>query len=43
MDNVNIVLFVVYLAGIEKIIDNNVELQNIKRMEDRGCGSKINY
>ena len=41
MDKVDMVLVRVYGAGTEKIIDRKVELENMKRMEDMGCGSKF--
>ena len=41
MDKVDMVLVRVYGAGTEKIIDRKVELENMKRMEDMGCGSKL--
>eukprot|EP00090_Calanus_glacialis_P046093 TRINITY_DN8881_c0_g1_i1.p1 TRINITY_DN8881_c0_g1~~TRINITY_DN8881_c0_g1_i1.p1 ORF type:complete len:350 (-),score=156.31 TRINITY_DN8881_c0_g1_i1:126-1142(-) len=41
MDKVDMVLVRVYGAGTEKIIDRKVELENMKRMEDMGCGSKV--
>jgi len=40
-DKMDMVLVRVYGAGTEKIIDRKVELENMKKMQDMGCGSKV--
>lgn len=40
-DKMDMVLVRVYGTGTEKIIDRKVELENMKKMQEMGCGSKV--
>jgi len=40
-DKADMLLVRVYGVGTEKIIDRKVELENMKKMQEMGCGSKV--
>jgi len=40
-DKTDMLLVRVYGVGTEKIIDRKVELENMKKMQEMGCGSKV--